>query len=186
MASHSCCHNKQRINNQVSCSQNRWKRWQNLTGLEVLTGKALSFDLNLLMKLKFSDLRALICGQMRLLLSFAISRFFQKLSTESSEDRLNTFIMLQHFMVFTETVYCRQTSFRLHRQALHRHVILQAKCIFRSQALCLLYLSHPPETGNGRKQSFDNWSDEEEKMFSGIWPYSVLNVSKQRLLTPTN
>ena len=99
---------------------------------------------------------------------------------------LHTFIMLRYFTVFTETVYCRWTSSRLHMQALHRHVIVRAKCIFRSQALCLLYLSHPPETGNGRKQSFDNWSDEEEKMFSGIWPSSVLNVSKQRLLTPTN
>ena len=99
---------------------------------------------------------------------------------------LHTFIVLQHFMVFTETIYCSQTSSRLHRQALHRHVILWAKCIFHGQALCLLYLSHPPETGNGRKQSFDNWSDEKEKLFSGIWPSSVRNVSKQRLLTPTN
>ena len=48
-------------------------------------------------------------------------------------------------------------------QALHRVVILQAKCAIRIQALCLLYLSHPPETGNGGKRSFDKGSDEEEK-----------------------
>ena len=49
-------------------------------------------------------------------------------------------------------------------QALHRLVILQAKCTIRIQALCLLYLSHPPVTGNGGKRSFDKGSDEEEKL----------------------
>ena len=48
-------------------------------------------------------------------------------------------------------------------QALHRLVILQVKCTIRIQALCLLYLSHPPETGNGGKRSFDKGLDEEEK-----------------------
>ena len=48
-------------------------------------------------------------------------------------------------------------------QALHRLVTLQVKCTIRIQALCLLYLSHPPETGNGGKRSFDKGSDEEEK-----------------------
>ena len=49
-------------------------------------------------------------------------------------------------------------------QALHRLVILQAKCTIRIQALCLLYLAHPPVTGNGGRRSFDKGSDEEEKL----------------------
>ena len=48
-------------------------------------------------------------------------------------------------------------------QALHRLVILQVKCTIRIQALCLLYLSHPPETGSGGKRSFDKGLDEAEK-----------------------
>ena len=95
-------------------------------------------------------------------------------------------ITLRHFMVFTEPLHCRRTSSRLHRQALHRLVILRAKCIIRIQALCSPYLSRPHETGNRGKQSFHKWSDEDEKMFPGIWPSSVLNMSKQRQLTPTN
>ena len=47
-----------------------------------------------------------------------------------------------------------RTSPRLHRQALHR-LVLRAKCFLCSQALCLLYLSHPPETGKGEKRPFD-------------------------------
>ena len=97
---------------------------------------------------------------------------------------LHPLINLRYFKVFTGTsveanqfLACEQafgfspnrepvhrlTSSRLHMQALHRLVILQVKCTIRIQALCLLYLSHPPETGNGGKRSFDKGSDEEEK-----------------------
>ena len=93
---------------------------------------------------------------------------------------LHPLINLRYFKVFTGTsleanqfLACEQafgfspnrepvhrlTSSRLHMQALHRLVILQVNI----QALCLLYLSHPPETGNGGKRSFDKGSDEEEK-----------------------
>ena len=84
-----------------------------------------------------------------------------------------------------------------------RLVILRAKRSLRSQALYFLYLSHPPETEKEGKRSYDRTklpagrrllfpllhaeaTDDEELMFSGIWPTLDLNVSKQRLLTPTS
>ena len=75
-----------------------------------------------------------------------------------------------------------RTSFRLHMQTLYRLVILQAKCTIPIQALCLLYLSHPPDTGNGGKRTFDKGSDEEEK--NVLW-YLAFRV-KATTITPTN
>ena len=96
-------------------------------------------------------------------LSFAIWSFSENsLQARTSHSYTNlTFAILRFLRELA--LYRMRTSFRLHMQTLHRLVILQAKCTIRIQALCLLYLSHPPETENGGKRSFDKGSDEEEK-----------------------
>ena len=103
-------------------------------------------------------------GRTRLLLSFAISRFFSK--TLCGRGR-HTLIILRHFMVLREPstagepdpVYTGKHFTRFWR----------LPYILRSQALCLLYLFHPPEAGNGGKRV----GRRREKCFL----LSVINVS---------
>ena len=108
---------------------------------------------------EFSDLRKEASTR----LSFAISSFFRKLSTGKDFTRLQTLAILR-FLRELALLKAKQLSSCLHKQTLQRFVILEAKCTIRMQALSgLLYLSHPPETGNGGKRSSDKGSDEEEK-----------------------
>ena len=107
-------------------------------------------------------------------LSFAIWSFSENsLQARTSHAYTNlTFAILRFLRELA--LYRMRTSFRLHMQTLYRLVILQAKCTIRIQALSgLLYLSHPPETGNGGKRSFDKGSDEEEK--NVFWYLAFLN-----------
>ena len=97
---------------------------------------------------------------------------------------IHKLVILRYFNVFKGTLY-RRANYSLPRHR-HRFVILRAKCSLCSQALYFLYFSHPPESGKGGKHSYAKWSDYEEIMFSGFWPTLVLNVSKQRQLTPTS
>ena len=109
---------------------------------------------------KFSDLREEVSTR----LSFAISSFFSKILYRQGPYSL---INLRYFKVFTETssIEGEPVEFPSTQANLHKFVILQAKCTIRIQTLSgLLYLSHPPETGNGGKRSFDKGSDEEEKI----------------------
>ena len=105
-------------------------------------------------------------------------RHFNVFAKTLYDRAIHKLVILCYFNLFTGTLY--QGKYR------HRFVILRAKCSLCSQALYFLYFSHPPETGKGGKRSYAKWSDYEEIMFSGIWPTLVLNVSKQRQLTPTS
>ena len=148
---------------------------------------------------KFSDLRAWRCERTRLLLLLAISTFLRKPYSGEQFTSLKSFAISTFLReLFTSepiTFYPGKYSQRL--------VILRAKRSLRSQALYFLYLSHPPETEKEGKRSYDRTklpagrrllfpllheeaTDDEELMFSGIWPTLVLNVSKQRQLTPTS
>ena len=79
-----CCYNKQRnfTNNQASCSRNIYTKKVKKLGLEVLTGKALSFDLNLSMKQvkKFFVYKCKL--SLRLVLLYLVDLFINKLKTK--------------------------------------------------------------------------------------------------------
>ena len=136
-----------------------------------------------------------ICNNRRNFLTFALSlwtdeatttfRHFNVFAKTLYGRAIHKLVILRSFNVFKGTLH-RRPNYSLPRQVPSQVCYFRAKCSLCSQALYFLYFSHPPETGKGGKRSYAKWSDYEEIMFSGIWPTLVLNVSKQRQLTPTS
>ena len=118
----------------------------------------------------------------------AILRHFKFFSKTLYRQGLHSIINLRYFKVFTGTSSIRGQPVPVYTSKHFKGLLFsKPNALFASKHFLVFFICPILlKLGMEEKDPSIKVRTKKRKMFSGIWRSSVLNVSKQKLLTPTN